>query len=52
MSDKKELTQQERIDELLDVGVRGVPSGVFGREWCEACGKLGPAVPTLSRWTC
>lgn len=41
MSDKRELTLQERIDELLDVGVRGVPSGVFGREWCEACGKLG-----------
>lgn len=41
MSKKVTDEQRERIDELLEVEVNGMRAGVFGREWCEGCGKEG-----------
>ena len=41
MSRKDKDEQRERIDELLDVEVRGMKAGVYGRQWCEGCGKEG-----------
>jgi len=41
MSKKEKDEQRERIEELLDIEVNGMKAGVFGREWCEGCGKEG-----------
>ena len=41
MSKKDKGEQRERIEELLDIEVRGMKAGVYGRQWCEGCGKEG-----------
>jgi len=39
MSEKEKDEQSKRIEELLDTEVNGMKAGVYGRQWCEVCGK-------------
>lgn len=32
-------SKKDRIDELLEVESGGMKAGIFGREWCEGCGR-------------
>ena len=38
---KGERSRKDRIDDLLAAEVNGMKAGIFGREWCEACGREG-----------
>ena len=40
MSERDEK-KDDRIDALLEVEVDGMKAGIFGREWCEGCGREG-----------
>jgi len=38
--DMTDTAVKQEIDRLLEVEVQGFGVGIFGREWCECCGRL------------